>query len=479
MERVLSNSQMREADLYTIEKLGVCQDELVDRAGKALFDEINKRFFGGRVLVCVGKGNNGADGKILAKLLSNKHGYNVNIFNVDNGNFKIFENKFDIIVDCIFGTGLNKVVEGRYKKAVDFIKESNSYIISCDIPSGLNGDTGLVMGTCVKADLTIAIQEFKIGHFINDGLDYCGEIVAKDIGISIWGDDYAYRLTKDMVASRFANRNRNVNKGNFGKTCILGGSYNFPGSVLLSLNGLSALKMGIGYSNLAIPNCIYNAVAGNVPECTINPLNDIDGKINFDKDQILPLLKYDSLAVGMGMGVCESCYSLITYLLENYKGNLVIDADGLNNLSTYGVDVLSNSKCNVVLTPHIVEFARLIQKEKGEIMSNIIDYAKQFASKYNVVLILKSATTIITDGKNVCINTTGCSGMAKGGSGDVLSGIVAGLLCKSQNVYEDSCIAPYIFGLAGSIAQKEQNAYTVTPSDVINYLSKAINSVLH
>ena len=125
MERVLSNSQMREADLYTIEKLGVCQDELVERAGKALFDEINKRFFGGRVLVCVGKGNNGADGKILAKLLSNKHGYNLNIFNVENGNFKIFENKFDIIVDCIFGTGLNKVVEGRYKKAVDFISDGS------------------------------------------------------------------------------------------------------------------------------------------------------------------------------------------------------------------------------------------------------------------------------------------------------------------------------------------------------------------
>ena len=193
MERILTADQMRAADKFTIENLGVSEQTLAQRAGKAVADEIIKRFRGGRVLVCVGKGNNGEDGKVIANLLAKKHGFNVSVVSVYNGVFKLFEQKYDIIVDCIFGTGLNRPVDGIYKTAIDYINNSGAYVVSCDIPSGINCNNGQVMGVAVKARLTVAIQEYKTGHFLGEALDSTGEIVLKDIGISVWDDDFIYR----------------------------------------------------------------------------------------------------------------------------------------------------------------------------------------------------------------------------------------------------------------------------------------------
>lgn len=476
MQRILTNAQMREADLYTIEKLGVSEEDLVWRAGRAIADEINRRFMGGRVLVCIGKGNNGADGTVVAQLLSKTHGFTVKTVNVQNGIFKVFENDFDIIVDCIFGTGLNREVEGKYKTAIELINSSKAFVISCDIPSGLNGDSGMPMGACVKANLTIAIQEFKLGHFINHGKDFCGEVIVKDIGISIWGDDYITRITPSTAKKFFLKRPSNVNKGNFGKVSVFGGSKSFPGSVLLSLNGLTALKMGTGYSNLAVPNSLTNIYSCINPELTITSIDDIDGNILLDPKSLDKLMSYNSIAFGMGIGVTQEVYKTLSFILQNYKGKLLIDADGINCLSKFGVDILKNKSCSVVLTPHIGEFARLIDTDKQLILRDCVSFAKEFAKKYNVVLILKSNSTIITDGERIVLNTTGCSGLAKGGSGDVLSGICAGLLARTNEVFEACCVAPYLFGLAGEYAQKEQNEYTITATDVINALPRVINS---
>ena len=189
MERVLSVAQMRTADEFTINNLGVDETELVYRAGKSVADEIIKRFRGGRVLVCIGKGNNGADGRVVAEILSKVHGFTVTTLLASCNTNKVFDRQFDIVVDCLFGTGLNREVDGKYKNLIENINALNAYVVSCDIPSGLNGDTGKVMGVAIKANLTVAIQEYKLGHFLNDGPDYSGEVVAKDIGISIWDDN--------------------------------------------------------------------------------------------------------------------------------------------------------------------------------------------------------------------------------------------------------------------------------------------------
>ena len=477
MQRILSNSQMREADLYTIEKLGVSQEELVLRAGKAVAEEINRRFMGGRVLVCIGSGNNGADGEVVAKELNKIHGFAVDVVFVRNGIFQKFNNKYDIIVDCIFGTGLNRCIEGKYKTAIELINNSGAYVISCDIPSGLNGDTGLPMGCCVKANLTIAIQEFKLGHFLNDGPDYCGEVVSKDIGISIWDDDYALRITNSTAKRFFEKKQRNVNKGNFGKAVVVGGSKDFTGSVMLSNNALSSLKMGIGYSAIAIPSSLIGCYANINPENVVVSIKDKRGYIKFDKKSLFKLLKYNSIAIGMGIGVSKQVYKTIRFLLDNYTGNLIIDADGLNTISRFGVDILKNKKCRVVLTPHVKEFSRLYNVDIKDVVNNSIAFAKQFANEYKVSLILKSACSVITDGERVVLNTTGCSGLAKGGSGDVLSGVLAGILARTDDFFDGVCVAPYVFGLAGELAQKEQNEYTIVATDVINNLHRAIDLV--
>lgn len=468
---------MRAADAYTIEKLGVSAETLTERAGVVVAEEIIKRLKGGRVLVCIGKGNNGADGRVIAKILGATHGFTVVTITVTNGIFKLFDKKFDIIVDCIFGTGLNRNIDGKVKTAIEKINSSGAYVVSCDIASGLNGDTGRVMGIAVKANLTIAIQEYKLGHFINEGPDYSGEVIAKDIGVSIWGDDYANRLTANDVSKFFPSLNRNVNKGDFGKAGVLGGSKSFSGSAILSMNALTALKMGNGYSFIAVPDCIFPSLCGLNPECILTSLPSDGENLVYNEDRMSPLLKLDAIAVGMGMGVTEENYKIIKYILENFNGKLLIDADGLNTLAKYGKDILKTAKCDVVLTPHIGEFARLTDKDKEEIIENPVAYAKAFANEYKVTLLLKSAVSIITDGKEVYLNTTGTAGMAKAGSGDVLDGIIVGLLARSQNTFDSVTAGAWLFGKAGETVSKEQNDYTMTASDIINALPKVINKL--
>ncbi len=477
MERILSSEQMRSADKYTIENLGVSSEVLVQRAGEAVAEEILKRFFGGRVLVCVGKGNNGADGKVIAEILSLRHGFSVSVLNISSGFFKMFEKKYDIIVDCIFGTGLNREVDGKYKTVIENINKSGAFVISCDIPSGLNSDTGKVMGVAVKANLTVAIQEFKLGHFLGQGIDYSGEVISKDIGISIWCDDYAKRLNNDSVRKYFPNRDRNVHKGCFGKTVVIGGSKRFSGSAVLASNALTALKMGAGYSTLVVPDLLFNGLVGVNPECILNAIKDDGEYMLFNKNCLNGYLNSDCIVIGMGVGISQDIYQIIKFLLKNYQKTLIIDADGLNCLAKYGVEVLKNKKCRVVLTPHIMEFSRLSGVEKQIVLDEPIACAQSFAEEFGVCVILKNAVSVITDGKEVYLNTTGCSGMAKAGSGDVLSGVLAGLLSRAEDLTEGCAASCYIFGKAGEHCQRMQNEYTMTASDVISALSTVINSL--
>lgn len=475
MERILTVEQMRAADDYTVNTLGFSRQELVERAGACVANEIIKKLRGGRVLVCIGKGNNGEDGKVVAKILSAVHGFTVVTMSVANGIFKMFDKKFDVIVDCIFGTGLHGEVTGKYKTAIEKINSSGAYVVSCDIPSGINGDNGKVMGVAVKANMTIAIQEYKLGHFLNDGPDYCGTLIAKDIGISIWGDDYVQRFTDDEAKKFFPPLKRNVNKGSFGKVAVIGGSKKYPSSPLLSLNALTAFKAGNGYSMLVVPSCLAPAAAFINPECTFMPMTSDENGFLFDENALRSILGYDAICFGMGAGITEENYKILSFLLKNYEKRLVIDADGLNVLSEYGVEILNEKRCDVVLTPHIGEFSRLIRREKGEVENNSVILAKSFAEDYNVTVVLKSAATVITDGKEVYVNTTGNAGMAKAGSGDVLSGFLSGMLAREFDCFDCCVAACYVFGKAGDIAKAAANEYTMTASDIVKALPEVIN----
>lgn len=477
MERILTVCQMRGADKFTIEKLGVSHEELVDRAGTAVAETIKGRFFGGRVLVVVGKGNNGKDGLVTANILSKTHGFSVAVFDVEKGLTKLLEKKYDIIVDCIFGTGLNKIIDGKYKEIIEKINKSNSFVVSCDIPSGINGDNGKVMGVAVKADLTVAIQEYKVGHFLGDGIDYCGQVICKDIGISVWEDNVIKRIDDRDAKKLFEHRNRNVNKGNFGKAGIIAGSKAYSGSAVLSNLALSSLKSGVGYTYFGVPNCLFNAFVGKNPESILVPIDDDGNSIVFDRDNLEKFFACNCIALGMGMSVSEEVYKSIKFILTNYSGTLIVDADGLNCLAKFGKEILKNKKCKVVLTPHIGEFSRLIGVDKEKLKVNLISYAVNFAKEYNIVLVLKSAVSIITDGKETYLNTTGCSGMAKAGSGDVLSGLIAGIVARTDDLLNAVCVSAYVFGKAGEFAQKQENEFSMTATDIIAQFSKVINSL--
>jgi NAD(P)H-hydrate epimerase len=297
-------------------------------------------------------------------------------------------------------------------------------------------------------------------------------VVCKDIGISVWEDDYAKRTTKESVKKLFENRLKNSHKGCYGSACVIGGCRDYTGSILLSSSALTAFKMGIGYCALAVPESLFSAYVGKVPECLLLTFND-DSENQSDKK----VLGFDSIAIGMGMGVSQSTYNLIKYLTENYDKTLIIDADGLNSISKYGLDVFKNSKAKIVITPHVGEFARLSGLDKQEIICNPIKCAVDFAKTHGIIVVLKSATSVITDGQEVYLNTTGSSGLAKAGSGDVLSGVLAGLGARCCDLLNCVVSGAYLFGMAGEIAEREFNAFTVTATDVIKALPKAIDEI--
>ena len=236
--------------------------------------------------------------------------------------------------------------------------------------------------------------------------------------------------------------------------------------------------MGSGYSNLVVPSSMFSSYVGKNPECILTKIADNNGYIIFDENLLSSLLSSDSIAIGMGVGVSKEIYNSICFLLENYTGKLIIDADGLNSLAEFGVDVLKNKKCQVILTPHVGEFSKLTGISKDIILSSQIDLAKKFANDYGVILVLKNAVSIITDGNEVYLNTSGTPALAKAGSGDVLSGILAGLLSRTNETFLGTIAGCYLFGKAGEQAVLEQgNEYTVTATDVVSSIGVVINKL--
>ena len=475
MRRVLTGEQMRYADNYTINELGVPQNILMERAGSALAEEIIARFDKNqKILFACGSGNNGGDGVIACDILRKK-GYNASKFFVTHSSTGVIYERYDVIVDCLLGTGLNKCVEGKYLECIKSINDSGAYVISCDIASGLNANNGKVMGVAVKPNLTICIGELKTGLFFNDGVDYSGETVVKDIGISVWGD-YPFIIEKDDIKHLFTNDKRNVHKGSFGKVCVVGGSKQFIGGSLLTQNALATIKTGTGYTAICVPESLYSVYAGLVMESVMFTLKDSEGTFIFDSNGLDKIMDFaEVIAFGNGCGNTLGVYQNLKYLLQNYNGKMVIDADGLNVLATYGLDILKDSNCQVILTPHIKEFSRLSGLTVEEITNNPL-IVTDFANEYGVTVILKSAVSIVTDGVNVGINITGNQGMAKAGSGDVLCGITAGLFSKGEP-FESAIASSYFFGRCGDIGAEKYSKTTLTASEIIESMPRAINEL--
>lgn len=481
MKEVVSVKVMRESDENTI-KTKTSSLELMKRAGEAVFASYNWQ---GKTAIVCGTGNNAGDGYVLATLLGDKcrlfllkdkfsndgkyyfdecikMGIEYSFID-DNTDFS----QYDTIVDCLFGTGFTGEVTGVAKDAIDRINNSGKFVISVDIPSGLNGDTG--MGYSVVSDLTISIGTLKTGLILNEAKDKIKSLVNCPIGIDIVGEKY-YLLEKEDFCGMIPKRKNFSHKGNYGYTAIWGGCEQYSGAVKLANLSLSALKSGCGVNTVIVNERIADAVMPYLLESTLYKMPD-----NFDKDSIDKALKSaKSLAIGMGWGIGERHEEVLSYILQNYSINVIIDADGLNTLAKMDLDILKRTKCNVCLTPHLKEFSRLSGLDMKE-----VDFisARRFAKEYGVIVLLKGTSTAVTDGEDVYFVNSGCAGMATAGSGDVLSGILCGLAGFLPLDIKMVSMGAYIAGRAGEEAQKEINAVSMTASDTVNNIGKVIGEI--
>lgn len=472
MIKLLSNSQMRAADEYTINRIGIPSRTLMRRAGAAIAEEAVAAVasLGARsVTVVCGTGNNGGDGYVCAEILKSK-GLAVNVFAFGGrlspdcerekaaytGSYTD-EIQADVIVDCIFGTGLTRAVSGEYAEVIEKINRSSAYVISADIPSGINGDNGRVFGCAVKADLTVAIAELKLGVFLGDGFDYCGAVVRKDIGIILPEENYITVYGDGDIREFYPERRRNTHKGSFGSANVIAGSDRYVGAAALST--AAALKSGCGYVRLTTTEKIKFALAAKYPQAVYLE--------NYD-------LSSQSVAIGMGCSVSVELYATIKLLLEQYRGTLIIDADGLNTLAKYGAEVLKNKTCTVIITPHVKEFSRLTGKTVEEIFSDPVKYATEFAREYSAVVLLKGAASVITDGRRICVNVRGNTALAKGGSGDMLAGYMCGCAARGLEAFDAAVCAAYTLGLAAEISAEADTEYCVGAQEIVKNINLAV-----
>ncbi|MBO4415235.1 MAG: NAD(P)H-hydrate dehydratase, partial [Lachnospiraceae bacterium] len=362
------------------------------------------------------------------------------------------------------------------------------------------------------SDLTISIGSFKPGHFLNMAKDVMKNKINCDIGITPVEKPY-YLLEKSDIKPFFMPRPNYSNKGTYGYVALIGGSKRYSGAIRLAAMANAAMRSGAGVVKAAVPDSLCPVVAPAILESTLFPLSDENGEVRFVRSEIDELISnVKTIAFGMGIGVTEESTKILEYLLENYNGRLIVDADGLTVLAGFETDKILNSKPDLVLTPHIKEFSRLLQGWKrsddfsiNRILESPIDYALEYAKSHNVVLLLKGPSTIITDGNITYITDAGCAGMATAGSGDVLSGILAAVCAylpdmqdtfdmanntftsNNSKMLEDAhsddrlaisvAVGAYINGKAGELAQEKINSISMVASDTVSCIAEVISGL--
>ena len=494
MQNVISVDNMRASDKYTIDNITPSL-ELMYRAGVGVYNSVK---WSGKTAIACGTGNNGGDGYVLALemkknnldceiiLVKDKFSsdgeYYFNKCKEQNIIYSVYNEKtdfngYDFIVDCIFGTGFKGEISGIEKEIIEKINSSTAYKVSVDINSGLNGDNGL-SNLCVISDLTVSIGTLKSGHILNQAKDKIKKIVNCDIGIEIIEKPYELVEAsdiKDIIKPRL----NHSHKGTYGYVSLIGGSLEYSGAIKLANIAASAVRSGAGVTRLCVPNTIVNGVLPYILESTLYPLDDKSGSIAFNKEQIDTLINTSKvIAIGMGLNQNGDNEKILSYLINNYNGILIIDADGLNTLATMSTE-LKNAKCKIVLTPHLKEFERLSKIPMKEINENPIKYAMEYAKSNIVTLLLKGTATIVTNGIDTYLINTGCPGMATGGSGDVLSGILSGI-CASNDaeIIENVVAAAYINGVAGELARDESTDISMSALDTAQCVKKAITKII-
>jgi NAD(P)H-hydrate epimerase len=504
--KVVTAKEMQEIDRRTIKDCGVHGPVLMERAGLAVADRIREMFQPGKAVVLAGAGNNGGDGIVVGRELHNS-GWNVKVILLLKedklsrdclAQYRTakklgvpidFRTKIDekdthaaVVVDAIFGTGLGRDIKGSLANTIDLLNASGAPVVSVDIPSGVSSDTGKIMGTAVRARATVTFGAPKKGHFLYPGAEYAGEIFVEDIGFpgEFFDDIKCTLLEQEIMAALVPPRPVYSHKGHYGHVLVVAGSSGKTGAAFMAAK--ACLMSGAGLVTLGVPETLMDVFQSRVTEEMCLPLPDYgDGTLS-DK-ALKPIVdflgrKADALAIGPGIGISEDIKALISELAVTVAVPSVMDADALNALEGKTA-VFKKAKAPVVITPHPGEFSRLSGKSRDDIEADRIEAARAFSGEAGVTLVLKGVPTVVAEPEGeVFINPTGNPSMAKAGSGDVLTGMVASFLAQGLGPVEGSTLGVYMHGLAGDIAAAELGLQSVLASDIIKAIPEAFKKTL-
>ena len=498
--KILSAKQLYEADQITINKGDITSLELMERAATNCFQWIHNRLQGGAIPIHVfcGTGNNGGDGLVIARHLK-QHGYNVHTYIINCGNKrseaflanydklkeigvwaemitcssefpKVSEN--DMVVDAIFGLGLSRSPENILKETIQFINRSNAYVLSIDFPSGLFSDKSVLdKESVIKAYHVLTFQTPKLAFLLPENQKYAPSFDVIDIGLDL---EYLYTIetnfnisTKIDILKVYKQREKFSHKGDFGHSLIIGGSFGKIGAVTLASK--AALKIGSGLVTAYVPKCAYQILQTAIPEVMVEV--DAANELEYFNSKIAPT----AIGLGIGMGTHSKTIKGFTKFLKENKLPLVVDADAINIISK-SKSLLKLLPDNSILTPHPKEFERLVGKWKDDY--DKLNKLLKLSIKYKLIIVLKGAYTAIANQGKIYFNTTGNPALATAGSGDVLTGILTGLIAQKYSSFNAAVLGVYLHGKTAELAMKTRVYETFIATDSINFLSDAFIDLL-
>lgn len=496
MNILVDSRQMKLCDSNTIHHFKVPSMVLMERAACSVVQEIKKQMpAGSRVLLVCGTGNNGGDGLAAGRILR-QQGYRVTL--VMPGDLskaseetarqleickaygmeilkEIPKETAEVVVDALFGIGLSRVLEGTYYKIVEQMNEMDAYKIAIDIPSGIHADTGEVMGTAFRAAVTVTFGFCKLGIRLYPGAEYAGRIEVADIGItseSFLGEPFVNYELEPEDLQQLPKRKNYSNKGSYGKVLVVAGHKNMAGAAFLSAK--AAYVTGAGLVKIYTEEANRQIIQQLLPEAV---LETYEPKQEWRESLKDSLDWADVIVAGPGMGTDKKAEEIIKVILEYAKVPVVLDADGLN-ITARHKEWLQETEASVIITPHLSEMSRLVQKSIISIQKQLLQVAREFAEEYNVVCVLKDARTItaLPDGR-AYINTSGNNGMATAGAGDVLTGVLAGLMAQRMKPEKAASIGVYLHGSGGDCILSQTGNYGMMAQDIIEGVRQKMTEI--
>ena len=502
--KILTCEQTRIIEKNQIDR-GSSYFQLMNNAGVAVGKALISQLGAGenqRVAVLCGKGNNGGDGFIAAQYLKSQglevyallvdgeprtedsmrameqaHSDGVRIFRIWEYEQRVKDiiSGADYVIDAVYGIGFKGVLNERIKAIADLVNSTRSKVLCVDIPSGVNCDNGAVVNTAFKGDVTVSFSTLKPCHVLYPSVDYCGKTTVAQVGVNkgvIYDSPFLTEtISGGKLASLMPKKEMSAHKGSVGILTCIGGSYGMSGAVTMCING--ALRSGTGMVKGVVPKEIYPIVAGNVPQAVFFPYDNSDIREMLDN----AMKKTNALVIGCGMGTHQRTMEIVRYVLNQSSVPVVMDADALN-VAALETDMLKKAKVPLIVTPHAGEMARLMNTSVDNVQNNRIMVTAEFAKTYGVITVLKGAYTVVanTNGK-VLINPTGNKGMAKAGSGDVLSGIIGSFIAQGMSAYHATLSGIYCHGYAGDLAEKKFGHISMNATDIIDCLSECTRTI--